>query len=692
MQPVGCSRWHTGSVTKTLADARQTGPLRPIELATGAVLGGVAIALSVIANVIPFLGALQVLAAVPLGIIAQRHRPRALVTATVAAALVGFVAGGIPAVLSIVSSSLLGGIVGNAKRRGRGVPTVLFYATIVGLASAAFSVGMLALLSSTRNLVFDTIRNTARGLRDFASHQAFLVPIAEGFTSFVETVLRFWYLWIGGSVFLGTIVGAVFSWYVLGAVLDRLAWLPAEDHLDSASDDLPAGPLPVRLTGVGFRYPGGRSDALSGIDLTVNVGEFVAIVGHNGSGKSTLARILAGRLPTTGSVSRPGSAGLGRDGGTAVVLQRPESQILGVLVADDVVWGLPAEATVDVEGLLAEVGLAGLGARETSSLSGGQQQRLAVAAALARRPSLLIADEATAMVDPDGRRELVALLASLPRRHDMAVVLITHHEMEAAAADRVVHLSGGRAVDHLPAWPRSEPSAFDGSSSTAAPLLRLSGVRHTYLAGTPWATEALHGIDLDVDRGEAVLVVGGNGSGKSTIAWTIAGLIEPTEGTCELDGRPTAAQVGRVGLAFQHSRLQLLRRTVGAEIASWGGPTVGSAVVGRVLDEVGLDRALASRGIDELSGGQARRVALAGILASKPRLVVLDEPLAGLDPEARREIVDLLASLRDTGQTMIVISHDVEGMSSICNRIVRLENGRIAASAATPETSRTGTS
>ena len=97
------------------------------------------------------------------------------------------------------------------------------------------------------------------------------------------------------------------------------------------------------------------------------------------------------------------------------MLQRPESQTLGVLVADDVVWGLPVDAEVDVEGLLREVGLAGLAQRETTSLSGGQQQRLAVAAALARRPSLLIADEATSMVDPDGRRELVALLAACPR-------------------------------------------------------------------------------------------------------------------------------------------------------------------------------------------------------------------------------------------------------------------------------------
>ncbi|MBJ8344159.1 DUF2232 domain-containing protein [Antrihabitans sp. YC2-6] len=665
-------------MTTTPPETAPSGPLRPIELATGAVLGGVAISLSVLANLIPFLGALQLLAAIPMGIIAQRHRARAFLTATVCAGLVGFVAGGVPAVLSVASCAILGGIVGTVKRRGGGLASVLVYSTIAGLGSGAFAVGTLLVFSTTRNLLFDTLRDTARGIGEFAAKQSFLAPIGDAFADFVETALHYWWIWIGASVTIGTILSAIFAWFLLGAVIDRLAWVPAEDHLDAPNDDRTVAPLPVQLHAVSYRYPGGKTYALQGVELIVNVGEFVAVVGHNGSGKSTLSRILAGRPPTSGTVTRPGSAGLGKFGGTAVVMQRPESQILGVLVADDVVWGLPTDTEVDVEGLLAEVGLAGLGARETSSLSGGQQQRLAVAAALARQPSLLIADEATAMVDPAGRRELVALLSALPQRHSMAVVLITHQEIEAAAADRVIHLSGGRAVEHLPTWHRTESQAPQISEHAGEPLLRLSGVRHTYLSGTPWATEALHGIDLTVGRGEGVLLVGGNGSGKSTIAWIMAGLIDPTEGTCELAGRPMTTQVGRVGLAFQHSRLQLLRRTVGGEIASWGGPDVGSARVGQALDDVALDRILAGRGIDELSGGQARRVALAGILASKPRLVVLDEPLAGLDPEGRRGIIDLLGSLRRNGLTLVVISHDIEGMSTVCNRIVRLDGGRVA--------------
>lgn len=664
-------RCHTVAVTPDPT----RGPLRPIELATGAVLGGGAVAVSIVANLVPFAAAVNVLAAVPYGIIAQRFRLRALVTAAAATAAVAFVAGGLTAAVPVASCAVLGGITGIVKRRGGGAVLVVPLATLAGLASAGIAVGTLLAFSTTRHLLFDNVRNAGDGLQRLGAGRAVLEPIVGGIDAFVDNFLQWWWAWIGGSVLAGTVVSALVCWFVLGAVLDRLDWIAAVDHLDSEDDAAPVAPLPVALRAVGYRYPGSDHDALTDVALDVRSGEFVAIVGHNGSGKSTLTRILAGRAPSTGTVQRPGSAGLGRIGGTAVVLQRPESQILGVLVADDVVWGLPEDVHVDVDALLAEVGLTGLGARETNSLSGGQQQRLAVAAALARSPRLLIADEVTSMVDPDGRRELVALLASLPERHDMAVVLVTHHESEATAADRVIHLAGGRTVDHLPTWPRPAARTFPPVRSET--LLRLRGVEHTYLAGTPWATTALRGVDLDVQRGDGILVVGGNGSGKSTLAWTIAGLVTPTAGTCLLDGKPVARQVGRVGLAFQQSRLQLHRRTVGSEIASWGGASVGSGAVGKALDAVGLDRAMATRSIESLSGGQARRVVLAGIMASRPRLVVLDEPLAGLDPTGRLEVVELLAALRASGVTLVVISHDVEGMDAVCSRVVRLDGGRI---------------
>ncbi|WP_157129452.1 ABC transporter ATP-binding protein, partial [Nocardia amamiensis] len=217
------------------------------------------------------------------------------------------------------------------------------------------------------------------------------------------------------------------------------------------------------------------------------------------------------------------------------------------------------------------------------------------------------------------------------------------------------------------------------------PILELRDVRHTYNRATPWEAAALHGVDLSIRRDEALLVVGGNGSGKSTLAWIMAGLIEPSSGGCALHGKPISKQIGRVALAFQHSRLQLQKQTVGAEIADWGGRATGSGAVGRALDAVGLDRSLAARSIEELSGGQAKRVVLAAIVASHPQVVVLDEPLAGLDPEGRADIVELLARLRDSGLTLIVISHDVADMAAVCDRTVHLRSGRILAAESTRE-------
>ncbi|MGY2112665.1 ATP-binding cassette domain-containing protein [Nocardia gipuzkoensis] len=657
-------------------ESDQRGPLRPIELATGAVLGGATVGLVTIGSVVPFAAALNLVAAVPIGLIAHRFRPRAVATATIAATLVTFVAGGMAAATGLLAAATMGGIIGGVKRRRGGVVTVFGLSLLAGLAWAALAIGSLLALSSARNLFFDNIRNLARGLQDLAA-QVQLASLGQLAAELADSVLRWWWLWIGGGVALGMVATGVFSWYVLGSVLDRLDWLPGSDRLDAPVDDRPIAPLPVTLRDAGFRYPGAAREALSGVDLTVEVGEFVAVVGHNGSGKSTLTRLLAGLPPTSGSVRRPGSAGLGRLGGTALVLQRPESQTLGVLVADDVVWGLSAQlaAEVDVEGLLGEVGLAGMGGKETATLSGGQQQRLAVAAALARRPALLIADEATSMIDPDGRRELVELLAALPRRHPMAVVLVTHHEADAAAADRVVHLAAGRSVARLPAWPR--PARDERRRPMGEPILELRDVRHVYNRATPWEAPALHGVDLSVRQGEALLIVGGNGSGKSTLAWIMAGLIEPSSGRCDLRGKPISKQIGRVELAFQHSRLQLQKQTVGAEIADWGGRATGSGAVGRALDAVGLDRSLAARSIEELSGGQAKRVVLAAIVASHPQVVVLDEPLAGLDPEGRADVVELLGRLRDSGLTLIVISHDVADMAAVCDRTVHLRSGRI---------------
>jgi energy-coupling factor transport system ATP-binding protein len=477
-------------------------------------------------------------------------------------------------------------------------------------------------------------------------------------------------------VMLGLTSLATFA--LASKVVGRLAETPPRLQLDDAHEhaaDLgEPGPVPASCVAVGFRYPGGSTDALTGLNADVAAHQFVAVTGPNGAGKSTFARLLAGATPSTGSIRRPGPVGLGRVGGTTLVFQRPESQVLGVRVRDDVVWGLPVGSDVDVEGVLASVGLGGLGERDTITLSGGQLQRLAVAAALARRPALLISDESTAMLDPTGRERLLSLLRSLPSAAGPTVVHATHRVDEISAADAVVEL-GSRPVRRFDASRAAIPARTHWFPP-AAPLVTMRAVGYVYSAGTPWAHRALRGVDLDIATTDAVLVVGGNGSGKSTLAWLLAGLLTPTEGEALLDGQPIVEQVGRVGLGFQHARLQLLRHTVAGEL---DGTARGLRSASAALALVGLPPRLAASAIDDLSGGQQRRVALARLLASESPLLVLDEPLAGLDDDARAELVAVLAHLRATRPVaLVIVSHDFDELAPIVDRVVALRNGEIA--------------
>lgn len=664
-----------------------------MEMASIAIFGGLTVAAIVVAAVIPFASAIGLLAPVPLALVAARTRPRALVAAAVATTGVSFAMAGTGAAMTVLGSALIGGIVGDTKRRGRGVGTIMGAGLIAAPVIGGLSVLLLLILKPLRELALEALANTVGGLVKLLNTQSALSGLADVVDTLGNSMVDYWWVWMWVSGAIGAAISLAVAWWVLGGVINRLADIPSEDTLDSGHDAAAPAPLPLHLDHIGFSYVPGAPLVLQDISADVQFGEFVAVVGANGSGKSTLAKILAGREPTIGAVRRPGAAGLGRHGGTAMVLQRPETQMLGSRVADDVVWGLPPGVEVDVESLLAEVGLTGLGTRETSDLSGGQQQRLAIAAALARDPVLLIADEVTSMVDPTGRDELLTLLAELPRRRGITVVLITHRGTEAAAADRVIHLHQGRLIPHPPDWiPRpgsiAEPAravhaavGATAGSRSGPPQLVLDHIGHTYLARSPWAVRALHDVSLTVHRGDGVLIVGGNGSGKTTLAWIMAGLIAPSTGSATLEHKPMSGQVGEVALAFQHPRLQLQKPIVGDEIMAAGGLSVGSAEVARVLELVGLPREMAARQIDSLSGGQMRRVVLAGLIARRPKVLVLDEPLAGVDPYARVEIVALLEQLRADGLTIVIISHDLSDLNTVINRRVALADGTLTESA-----------
>jgi len=657
-------------------------------------------ATAIISIVVPFAGALSLLGTVPMGLLAYRYRFRVLIAGTVAAGLIAFLIAGLGGLMTVGHSAYVGGLTGVVKRRQRGTGTVIIASVLAGAVFNAVAVAALALLTRLRHLIFDAITANINGVAAvltgigrFATEHPFplntrigdlLDQTAHGLQWFLGEALHYWPWLIFANGIVSIVVVSLIGWWALSRVLDRMRGIPDVHKLDAPLDAGsvgPVGPVPVRLDEVRFRYPNTDHDALRLVDLEVKAGEHLAITGANGSGKTTLMLVLAGREPTSGTIERPGSVGLGRLGGTAVVMQHPESQVLGTRVADDVVWGLPPGTITDVAQLLREVGLESHAERDTGSLSGGELQRLAVAAALAREPALLIADEVTSMVDQQGREALLGVLSGLKQRHRTALVHITHYNNEADSADSAINLSESgdntSMVDTV-AVPVTTPAM--GHESGPA-ILEVTGVSHEYNSGTPWAKAALRDVNFAVHQGDGLLIHGGNGSGKSTLAWILAGLTVPTTGSCLLDGRPSHEQVGAVALSFQAARLQLMRSRVDLEVGSAAGfSPKDQDRVATALAVVGLDSALAKRRIDQLSGGQMRRVVLAGLLARSPRALILDEPLAGLDAVTQSGLVRLLEELRrEQGLTVVVISHDFAGLEELCPRTLDLRDGALHA-------------
>lgn len=661
-----------------------------MELAQASVMGALCAVVAIISVVVPFAAGAALLGTVPTGLLAYRYRVRVLLAATVAAGMIAFLIAGLGGLMTVMHGAYIGGLTGFVKRRRRGTPTVLVLSLIAGLAFGAVMIGALAVMTRLRHLVFQVMTANVDGVAEFMTH-IHLQQAGADVKRYFADGLHYWPWILLGYYTVGITIVSLIGWWALSRLLQRMRELPDVHKLDawdgSDGENALIGPVPVRLDRVRFRYPHAAQDSLREVSLDLRVGEHVAITGANGSGKTTLMLILAGREPTSGTVWRPGAVGLGKVGGTAVVLQHPESQVLGTRVADDVVWGLPPGTEVDVNRLLREVGLDGLADRDTGSLSGGELQRLALAAALAREPSLLIADEVTTMVDQRGREAVLGVLAGLTGRHRTALVHITHYDNEARSADRTINLSDSPDNTDMNADMKTDMVASAPTPLSSAPVAHISSapalevvdVSHEYAGDTPWARPALRDVSFVVEQGDGLLIHGGNGSGKSTLAWIMAGLTIPTAGACLLDGRPTHEQVGAVALSFQAARLQLIRSRVDLEVASAAGFSHRDrGRVAAALGVVGLDPALAQRRIDQLSGGQMRRVVLAGLLACSPRALILDEPLAGLDAASQRGLLRLLEDLRrEQGLTVVVISHDFVGLEGVCPRTLHLRNGML---------------
>jgi energy-coupling factor transport system ATP-binding protein len=388
------------------------------------------------------------------------------------------------------------------------------------------------------------------------------------------------------------------------------------------------------------------------------------------------------------------------------VFQDPESQLVMARAGDDVAFGLenrgvPADRIwSDVDEALAAVGFPYPRDRPTSALSGGEQQRLALAGAIAPRPSLLLLDEPTANLDPAGAELVRSAIARVSR--ETTLVLVEHRVAEAVPlVDRVVVLApgGGILADGPPervfavegdrltergVWVPGHPAVPRRAGAPAGPvLLRATGVA-LHPSGT--AAPALAPTDAEVRAGETLAVLGPNGAGKTTLALVLGGLLAPTAGAVTADlgpgpvaphRWPAATLAQRIGSVFQDPEHQFLRTRVVDELAL-GPERAGRpahevrSIVDDLLTRLRLT-ALAQANPYTLSGGEQRRLSVATALAAAPRVLVLDEPTFGQDRRTWLELVDLLAKLRDEGTAVVAVTHDADFVEVLADRRLRLD-------------------
>ncbi len=225
----------------------------------------------------------------------------------------------------------------------------------------------------------------------------------------------------------------------------------------------------------------------------------------------------------------------------------------------------------------------------------------------------------------------------------------------------------------------------------------LEELSHVYMEGSPFESVALDKVSLTIEDGEFVGLIGHTGSGKSTLVQHLNGLLKPTSGKITVDGLDLSDKETdmrevrrRVGLVFQYPEYQLFEETVRKDIA-FGPGNLGingeelEARVRSAAAQVGLEEELLDKSPFELSGGQKRRVAIAGVLAMQPKVLVLDEPTAGLDPKGREELIDLMRSLNASGVTLVMVSHSMNDVARLCSRVLVMNHGRLALSGSAGE-------
>ncbi|EXG82198.1 dipeptide ABC transporter ATP-binding protein [Cryptosporangium arvum] len=469
----------------------------------------------------------------------------------------------------------------------------------------------------------------------------------------------------------------------------------------------------------------GATHAVDDLSFTLEPGAALGIVGESGSGKSATALALLGLhtdARVTGRIvyrdvdlvaADPSTLRALRGAEIAMVFQDPLSALspfhsVGHQIAE--VYRLHTGASAKqararaVE-VLDQVHIPDAARRARAhphEFSGGMRQRALIAMALACRPRLIVADEPTTALDVTVQAQILDLLDEVRATTSAALVLISHDlGVVAGSADEVVVMRAGCEVEQgpvdevlvRPTAPYTRelvaavPSTADGGPRNAneqggRALMRLEGVTKVYPLPRRGLrrVEGMRAVDdvtLDVHEGETLGLVGESGTGKSTLARIMAGLVSPTDGTRSFDGPPGAIQ-----MVFQDSLSSLNpRRTIGDSITEPLRLIKAANARERVdylLERVGLTAAAYDRYPHELSGGMRQRVGIARALAPHPRLILCDEPVSSLDVTTQAQVLALLNDIRrEDGLTLVFVSHDLAVVRRVADRIAVMHAGRI---------------
>lgn len=395
-----------------------------------------------------------------------------------------------------------------------------------------------------------------------------------------------------------------------------------------------------------------------------------------------------------------------------------------------------------VDYALSAVDMADYAKKAPHLLSGGQKQRIAIAGILAMHPKCIIFDESTSMLDPVGRKNVIDIILELNKKEKITIIIITHFMEEALLSDKVFVMENGKVVlngtpkqifsnaDKIKKLGLDLPIGADISerlrnlgfnisrdvvykdefvdyivkkglknipyqkvkkvNDFKEKIVDVQNLSYVYGEKSVFENVALKNVNFEIYKGEISAIIGKTGSGKSTLVQTLNGLIKPTDGKVLVFGKDinqkddeAKAIRRKIGIVFQYPEYQLFEETVFKD-AMFGPLNMGFSneeaeqKVTRAFEIVGVGQELFEKSPFELSGGQKRRVAIAGVIAMQPEVLILDEPTAGLDPVGRDDLIKTIKNMRDKfGMTVVIVSHSMEEVSQVADKIIVMNDGQV---------------